>query len=1182
MAEMLTLNLNGFTYEDIYRTDTLPVLDQLFMDYLGQCNEPLGARFRLYRNGGNLAAVQESELLIEVARHVEDFLVQAFAVEVDRDALRGQQEQDEPVHAFKEKLVKPAVRRRRVDARPFEVVDACLKRYWDGEWEADPELAVARLWLSTRDGQQPELLALLEEWAWAAYNSSEGRLRTSGWVSFALPRKVEALKLVPTEPLTGDLAGRVMGLPERQRRRDGFGLTDPRFSFRQVMDQVNYCVYCHDHEGDFCSKGFPDREQGGFRSNALGVELTGCPLEEKISEAHTLKLGGYGLAALAVIMIDNPLLPATGHRICNDCMKSCIYQKQSPVDVPQIETRILTDVLGWEWGFEIYFLLTRWNPLNRERPYTQPYHGTTVMCVGTGPAGFNLSYHLLQAGFGVGAVDGLKIEPLPEAWTGGYNNPPQPIRFVTELNESLDERNTLGFGGVAEYGITVRWDKNFLKLVYLTLARNPYFRVYGGVRFGGTLTTEDAWALGFEHIALATGAGKPTVVAIKNNLARGIRQASDFLMALQLTGAAKRSSLANLQVRMPALVIGGGLSAIDTATEVQAYYIREVEKVLERQEMLVATQRWQDLTDSGERQILQEFLEHGRQVRAERLRAAANDEAPDFASLLRQWGGVTVTYRRGMSESPAYLRNHEEIDKALEEGIYYGEGLDPVEAVLDEQGHVAAVRFSRLVKGDNGAWTDSGESVDLPARSVFVAAGSSPNTVYNREHPGTFEMDGRYFATYQMTGDDAFISAPGVGSVKDTPAGFFTSYENAGRRISVYGDNHPLFQGSVVKAMASAKRGAREIIRLYRDRVAGVSKGTADWRQFAERLEKALRPRIAGIEQLGEHLTSITVHAPQAAQNWVPGQIYRLQNYHALASRIGNTFLQMEGMAIDGVDVDKEAGEIKLLVNSVGTSSRIAARLNVGEPVVLMGPTGTGLPMPQNSVITVMGGHSAVTSTIDGSAAWRAAGNRIIFIGHFRNQERARPVQAIMEILSDQAIWVLDDGPELNCHRPQDHCFVHGMEDFLHACQESAGTHSEWLMQSDCLVLSDHPVPMDQVANALRGPLRYMLKSDITAIAAVNSPMQCMMKEVCAQCLCRHHDPDTKQPSGVVFSCFNQHQPLFQVDFANLQSRQEQNGVLEKVSNQWLSFLLDMSEEVVAQVEQSVEEQAVSSSQIEE
>ncbi|MGC4052153.1 MAG: hypothetical protein QM757_22680 [Paludibaculum sp.] len=49
-------------------------------------------------------------------------------------------------------------------------------------------------------------------------------------------------------------------------------------------------------------------------------------------------------------------------------MKSCIYQKQEPVDIPQVETRTLKDVLELPWGFEIYSLLTRWNPLNFARP----------------------------------------------------------------------------------------------------------------------------------------------------------------------------------------------------------------------------------------------------------------------------------------------------------------------------------------------------------------------------------------------------------------------------------------------------------------------------------------------------------------------------------------------------------------------------------------------------------------------------------------------------------------------------------------------------------------------------------------------------------------------------------------------------------------------------------------------
>ena len=322
----------------------------------------------------------------------------------------------------------------------------------------------------------------------------------------------------------------------------------------------------------------------------FGVPLAGCPLDEKISEMNVVKEDGNPIGALAIVTVDNPMAAGTGHRICNDCMKSCIFQKQDPVDIPQIETRVLKDVLELPWGFEIYSLLTRWNPLNFSRPYPKASTGYKVLVVGLGPAGFTLSHHLMNDGHTVVAVDGLKIEPLPAGISGidayGERVPFRPLRDISEVYERLDRRVMAGFGGVAEYGITVRWDKNFLKIIRLLLERRAEFSMFGGVRFGGTLTVESAFELGFDHIALCAGAGRPTVIPMKNGLVRGVRQASDFLMALQLTGAAKTDSLANLQIRMPIVVIGGGLTAIDTATESLAYYVVQVEKFLRRYELL--------------------------------------------------------------------------------------------------------------------------------------------------------------------------------------------------------------------------------------------------------------------------------------------------------------------------------------------------------------------------------------------------------------------------------------------------------------------------------------------------------------------------------------------------------------------------------------------------------------------
>jgi NADPH-dependent glutamate synthase beta subunit-like oxidoreductase len=152
---------------------------------------------------------------------------------------------------------------------------------------------------------------------------------------------------------------------------------------------------------------------------------------------NLLKSEGFSIGALAVAAVDNPLLAATGHRICNDCMKACIYQKQDPVDIPQIETRVLKDVLALPWGFEIYGLLTRWNPLNLGHPLPQPESGRKVLVAGLGPAGFTLAHYLLNDGHTVVAVDGLKIEPLPEHLSGidahGNRVPFEPVYDVESL-----------------------------------------------------------------------------------------------------------------------------------------------------------------------------------------------------------------------------------------------------------------------------------------------------------------------------------------------------------------------------------------------------------------------------------------------------------------------------------------------------------------------------------------------------------------------------------------------------------------------------------------------------------------------------------------------------------------------------------------------------------------------------
>src|SRR6185437_11331572 len=451
------------------------------------------------------------------------------------------------------------------------------------------------------------------------------------------------------------------------RHREGFQLTDAGTDLTGALDQAHYCIKCHNQGKDSCSTGLKEKNES-YKSSVFGVNLAGCPLDEKISEMNAAKGNGNPIGALAIVVIDNPMTAGTGHRICNDCMKSCIFQKQDTVDIPQVETRTLKDVLELPWGFEIYSLLTRWNPLNFARPYPKAFTGYKVLVVGLGPAGFTLSHHLMNDGHTVVAVDGLKIEPLAAEISGtdpfGERVPMQPVRDISTLYERLDERVMAGFGGVAEYGITVRWNKNFLKIIRLLLERRNEFSMFGGVRFGGTITVDSAFEMGFDHIAICAGAGRPTVIPMKNGLVRGVRQASDFLMALQLTGAAKFESLANLQIRMPIAVIGGGLTAIDTATESLAYYVVQVEKFLRRYELLAEELGEREVRSSwskDEAESAQEFLSHARAIRAEKAAAASEGRAPNLIDLLNSWGGVTIAYRRRLIDSPSYTLNHEEV-----------------------------------------------------------------------------------------------------------------------------------------------------------------------------------------------------------------------------------------------------------------------------------------------------------------------------------------------------------------------------------------------------------------------------------------------------------------------------------------------------------------------------------------
>src|SRR5690606_2164547 len=117
---------------------------------------------------------------------------------------------------------------------------------------------------------------------------------------------------------------------------------------------------------------------------------------------------------------------------------------------------------------------------------------------------------------------------------------------------------------------------------------------------------------------------------------------------------------------------------------------------------------------------------------------------------LQSWGGATIAYRKRLIDSPSYTLNHEEVEKALEEGIAFAENLTPVRVEVDEFGHARALTCRTRTADENGNEVE--REIELPAGTILIAAGTQPNTVLSREDPQHFALDGRYFRAVDENG----------------------------------------------------------------------------------------------------------------------------------------------------------------------------------------------------------------------------------------------------------------------------------------------------------------------------------------------------------------------------------------------------------------------------------------------
>ena len=915
------MNLNfTINFDDLHSLEGLKKIDKIFLNYLKKENEVLCEKlleYRLLIQHHDLLSLDYSKFLIDIAPYFDDFVAELFFIENENFILKCRQKDFDIIYECRRKFVQ----------RVFKNYDSYNHKEIDFS-KTSQELAriIGKItqqsfaqnvtkWLRKPENFQSELKIATDYAIYLVLNNSSLPL-------FNIPRVTNPDNIIRDN--------RIQMLA--QDIHLGFDYRDSEISIENALSHAKYCIYCHHQQKDSCRYGIKDEKQGVQVAN-------GCPLDQKISEMNEIAALGFNIGALSVILIDNPLVAATGHRICNDCMKSCIFQKQDPVNIPLIESTILDNVLNLPYGVEIYILLTKWNPLNIKLPLPKAPTNYNILVTGLGPAGFALSHYLLNEGHNVTSIDGLKIRPLEFDIT-------KPIKDYKKIKEPLSQRLPQGFGGVAEYGITNRWDKNNLTLVRLILERrNNNFKMIGGVRLGSNINTEQAFALGFDHIALCLGAGKPKYINSASYFFKGVKSAADFLMNLQQGGSYLDHSNSNLLLRMPVVVIGCGLTAIDSSVEAIHYYLNQVERFLNSYENNLIDL---DQLSNEDKIIAEEFITHAKLFR----KATSSKEKID---ILQYLGGVTICYRKNINESPAYKRNHEEIEHAKAIGIKFILNLSPLEIKADSYGHVNQIEFFDQQKN----------IVTMSAKTVLVAIGTEDNEF--QDINGFIDND---------------------------------------HKFSHFGDCNQKYSGSVVKALASSKNGYEKIT----EQLTKYQPNTNyNFQEFSKILDEQLGAKIHYIKEISSNAIDLVIRSTLAARNYQPGQIFRLQNF---AHSLGKT---TKPLALSPYEVDQERGLIYFVILKTGNSTKLCSNLQAGEEVSLMGPTGSRTNIPKAQTVILVGQSIRNMALLPIAKELKKQGSKIIFFAIYEKSTDVFYTDKIEKLADETHVFILsrnDDGTD--------------------------------------------------------------------------------------------------------------------------------------------------------------------------
>ena len=201
-------------------------------------------------------------------------------------------------------------------------------------------------------------------------------------------------------------------------------------------------------------------------------------------------------------------------------------------------------------------------------------------------------------------------------------------------------------------------------------------------------------------------------------------------------------------------------------------------------------------------------------------------------------------------------------------------GFWRITAIVDGYFEVAALDGSSLSAFQDDTLQFSLSSpyceVLLPARTVLVATGSQPNTAYTYEHRGEMERENGFYALRQLQPDGQTVVQEGV-----LAQSFFTTYAYKQYRVSAIGDLHPVYHGSVVKALASAQKAVAPIMQ----HLTMIRTSRCPQRAKADLCAQSFQAIVLAQDKLSADQVLVTVRCPWVVAKLRPGHLLKLRAF---------------------------------------------------------------------------------------------------------------------------------------------------------------------------------------------------------------------------------------------------------------------------------------------------------------